>query len=303
MCVLSSINLQQSYCVQRRDAPATLLARLGLSWEGAAHLANQHTMRVQRWLSSRAPGAACFEGAGVTAASTGIPVPLLNLALDAQFPATCNAAAIAQEIADVKGFFVARDVPFTWWLSPLATPEDIDRRLRRHGLAPRDYRLPAMIAPLDAPERWPLGHPNVQVWSARDREDLEAASLIRRVAFRFPEGVALTYFEDMAEDWLRGDPARLYLARVGDAGPPVAMGALVMGDGVPGVYVLATLPDMERQGLGKAILHRILTDAAAEGHRLIVLTSGAKAYSLYRKFGFMHIFEYGLYQLSQVSER
>lgn len=53
---------------------------------------------------------------------------------------------------------------------------------------------------------------------------------------------------------------------------------------------------MERLGLGKAILHHILTDATANGHRLIVLTSGDKAYSLYRKFGFAHIFEYELYQ-------
>ena len=57
------------------------------------------------------------------------------------------------------------------------------------------------------------------------------------------------------------------------------------------------LPEAQQQGLGKAILARLLSQAAAEGHRLIVLTAGPQAYSLYRKFGFEHIFEYTLYRL------
>ena len=99
----------------------------------------------------------------------------------------------------------------------------------------------------------------------------------------------------MADSWLRGEPARLCLAGVGEGSPPVALGALIMGAKRPGVYVMATLPEWERQGLGKAVLTRILGDAAADGHELIVLTAGARAYSLYRKFGFQHIFEYLLY--------
>jgi GNAT superfamily N-acetyltransferase len=123
---------------------------------------------------------------------------------------------------------------------------------------------------------------------------LEAASAIRRIAFRFPAGVAADYFEAMAADWLRGDPARLYLARVED-GPPAAIGALIMGAGIPGVYVMATLPEWQRRGLGKAILTRILTGAAAEGPTIIALTAGKQGYPLYRQFGFEHIFDYDIY--------
>jgi ribosomal protein S18 acetylase RimI-like enzyme len=74
-----------------------------------------------------------------------------------------------------------------------------------------------------------------------------------------------------------------------------------MGNGLPGVYVMATLTQAQGQGLGKAILTRLLSQAAAEGHRLIVLTAGARAYSLYRKFGFEHIFEYTLFRLADRS--
>ena len=112
-----------------------------------------------------------------------------------------------------------------------------------------------MAAPLPASS--PALNPNVQTWQAASRTDLKAASYIRRKAFRFPKGKVLTYFEDMADDWLSGDPARLYLARLND-GPPAAIGAWIMGQGIPGVYIMATLPEWGRQGLGKAIMHRLV---------------------------------------------
>jgi ribosomal protein S18 acetylase RimI-like enzyme len=294
-----TVNAHQAFCTQRRVTSQTTLARFRLSWEETASLADRHTRAVQNWLSSRSPQGQRFDGLGVSATSTGLPVPLLNLAHSSHFPPGTDGQAIDTEIEAVRSFFAQRGVgrAFTWWLSPLAQPPDMGAYLARHGFQPGAYHLPAMVAPLSSSAHWPALNPRAQVWQAAGRPDLEAASLIRRTAFRFGEAAARTYFEDMAGDWLRGDPARLYVARAGEDGPPVAMGALIMGDGIPGVYVMATLPEAQRQGLGKAILARILSEAAAGGHRLIVLTAGPQAYSLYRKFGFEHIFEYTLYRL------
>ncbi len=293
------VNPQQLFCEQFRVTSATTEARFGLDWTATARLADAHTVAVQRWLSSRAPGARRLAGLGVTATSTGLAVPLLNLATGAHYPPETPVAVIDEEIAAVKAFFAARHVPFTWWLGPFPSPVEMGAHLRRHGFRLRDYRLPAMVAPLTESARWPTGNPRAEIWQARSRADLAAASTIRRAAFRFPAGTARTYFEDQAEEWLRGAPARVYLARLDPTGPPVALGALILGAGVPGVYVMATLPVWEGRGLGKAILARMLGDAAAEGHTLIVLTAGARAYSLYRKFGFEHIFEYELYRLEE----
>jgi hypothetical protein len=264
MCERQIVNPHQSYCSQYRVGTETTQARFGLSWDTAARLADQHTLSVQYWLSSRAPQAKCFEGRGVTATSTGLHVGLLNLALSSHFAPGSDDLVITKEIEAVKAFFADREVPYTWWLSPLATPLDMDVRLQSHGLAPRDYHLPAMIAPLQPPVVWPEFNPNIQVRQAQTLDDLQVASTIRRIAFRFPAGAALTYFEDMAEDWLCGDPARLYVARVSDADPFAAIGALIVSEGLPGVYVMATLPEWEHQGLGKALLAHILSTAAAE---------------------------------------
>jgi GNAT superfamily N-acetyltransferase len=151
-----------------------------------------------------------------------------------------------------------------------------------------------MVASLPSGQS-PALDPGVRVWQAAHRADLEAASTIRRIAFRFPDGAALDYFEAMEDDWLRGDPARLYLARLDD-GPPAAIGALIVGAEMPGVYVMATLPDWGRRGLGKAILARILAEAVTAGHDLIALTAGSQGYPLYRQFGFERVFDYSIYR-------
>jgi len=197
-------------------APEVIKARLGKSWDKVARLADEHTMAVQMWLPTRAPQAARFDGLGVTAGASGIPVPLLNLALGSRYPPGTSDEVIDAEIKALKAFFADRGVPWYWLLGPNLSPPDIARRLERHGLALGHPPLPAMVAPL--PAQFPPLNPDAQVWLAASRADLEAASTIRRVAFRFPAGAALDYFEAMADDWLKGDPARLYLARGWDTG-------------------------------------------------------------------------------------
>lgn len=266
----------------------------GLPLTEVIDIADRHTLSVQSWLASRSPQAAHWQGKGIRASSTGIGVPLLNLSLGFKFPPDARNETISAEIEAVKTFFAERAVPWYWWMSHQPQPAGVQARLEKHGFVYDRPPLPAMVAALPAPLQ-PYD-PAIQVWQANSRGDLEAASTIRRIAFRFPPDTALNYFEDMAEDWLCGDPARLYLARVGDE-PPAAIGALIMAEGVPGVYVMATLPDYGRRGLGKAILTRILTDAAADNHRLIVLTASHFGFPLYAQFGFKHLFDFDFFRL------
>lgn len=275
-------------------SPEIIEVQFGKPWSEIARLVDAHTMTVQGWLSTRAPRVAEFESIGLTANSTGLNVSLFNLALGCHFPPETDDAAIAAEIEALKQFYTKRQVPWSWWLGPFPQPANIFDRLKQHGLV-EAYQwpgLPAMAAPL--PAKSPPLNPQINVWPASSRADLVAASHIRRIAFDFPEGAALTYFEDMAGDWLGGNPARLFLAKVGN-GPPAAIGALIMGAGVPGIYIMATLPEWGRQGLGKAIMARMVSEATAEGHNILVLTAGDMGYGLYKKFGFEHIFNYKLF--------
>jgi GNAT superfamily N-acetyltransferase len=271
---------------------STLPDRVGQSWEDIIRFADTHTLCVQHWLASRAPNAVTFNGLGTRVASTGLKIRLLNQALGARYPVDTPPETIHAEINQIKVFFDERGVgEWYWWFGPFSSPPNILDLLKLQGLEYDGTGLPCMVAPLPC-KQIPAIHLDITVWQAQTLADLRAASFIRRTAFRFPTGEALTYFEDMPDTWLgETTPARLFLARSGN-GEPAAIGALIIAEGVPGVYVMATLPDRGRRGLGAAILARIMEDATQQGHKMIVLTASRYGFGLYQKFGFEHIFDY-----------
>ena len=270
----------------------------GQPYDDLARLADQHTLTVQAWLSSRSPNAVQQEGKGIKLSSTGLQVPLLNLALGCNFPDEVPGAEIREEVEAVKTFFARRGVPWLWWIGPHASPEKITSYFNSNGITPEPRKLPTMIA-LVGPQLKPnILHSNdIKVWRAQTEADLQAASQIRHKAFRFPAGAALHYFEAMKDDWLlESSPARLYLA-----GPqtdlPVAIGAVIQGAGIPGIYIMATLPAYMRQGFGKAILSRLLQQIETENaqNSTVVLTASRFGFPLYAQFGFQHLFDYSIY--------
>jgi GNAT superfamily N-acetyltransferase len=268
---------------------------IDLTWEQIARRVNDHTLAVQLWLDTRSPNAVQHDGLGVTCGSTGIQVPLLNQALGACYPQDCQVDEVENEIKSVQAFFEALRVPYYWWLSPFCQPENMPALLEKHGLSGRDGLLPAMGAFLPGEYDHQID-PEIRVWEAKGEEDLKAASFIRRTGFHFPDGVGLDYFESMPDSWLDPDsPACLYLAALGD-GPPAAIGALIYGADMPGVYVMATLPEWQQRSLGKATLARIMEEAnVRENDGIIGLTASRFGYGLYKQFGFQHLFDYHIF--------
>ena len=273
--------------MHEHQMPETL-ATLGMVMDEIVKIADEHTLAVQAWLSSRTPQAVQFQGIGTIVSSGGLFIDLSNLALGAHYPPTVVDEEIDKEIQTVKRFFSERNVPWIWWLGPNTQPKDMLQRLSALGLTGHSP-LPAMALALSAREK--AINPDVLVWQAKKRSDLEAASQIRRSIFELSSDIFFSYFEDMAEEWLQNASARLYLARYKD-GPPASIGALILGNSYPGVYAMTTLPEWERKGLGSAILERILREAENDGHSMIFLTASPKGYPLYQKFGFEHIFDY-----------
>jgi GNAT superfamily N-acetyltransferase len=236
----------------------------------------------------------------VKAASTGFKIPLLNLALGCDFPADSSEQEVDEEVKAIYEFFASRNVPWYWWMSAQPSPKNIGQILERHGLAYDAPSLPAMIALLSQDKSsLPTHDEKIRVWRARSMADLQAASTIRRIAFKFPAGEATAYFEDMPSDWLDDvSPARLFLAGENESAP-VSIGAVIEGAGMPGIYVMATLPEHHRKGYGKAILTRLLAEAASAGSRMIALTASRAGFGLYSQFGFYHLFDFDFYSISK----
>jgi GNAT superfamily N-acetyltransferase len=282
--------------MQQMVSEKELLERFGKSRNDLIKIVERHTLTVQAWLSSRSPEAARFEGKGVKASSTGFKIPLLNLAIGCDFPAGSCEKDVDEEVKAVIEFFARRNVPWYWWMNTQPAPKNIAQILAKHGLAYDAPPLPAMLAPLSQDkESFPIYDEKIHVWRARSIADLQAASRIRRMAFKFPEGEATSYFEDMPSDWLDdSSPARLFLAGENE-NAPVSIGAVIEGAGIPGIYVMATLPEHHRKGYGKAILTRLLSETASSGNQMIALTASKAGFALYSQFGFYHLFDFDFY--------
>ncbi|MFN8412432.1 MAG: GNAT family N-acetyltransferase [Anaerolineales bacterium] len=275
-----------------------LLARFGKSRNELIRITDAHTLDVQAWLSSRSPQAKTISGKGIRASSTGIKVPILNLALGCNFPEEASLPTINAEIRKLKEFFAERNVPWYWWMNTRPSPSNIGEILKQHGFISDEVPLPAMIAPIPKDINTLPVHPeDIQVWRAETIEDLRYASTIRRRAFKFTEGEALTYFEDMSSDWLDSSSrARLFLAGKSKS-EPVSIGAIIYGAGIPGIYVMATLPEHHRQGYGKAIMRKLLWEAKSFEGDFIALTASEAGFGLYSQFGFIHLFGFNFYEL------
>jgi GNAT superfamily N-acetyltransferase len=93
-------------------------------------------------------------------------------------------------------------------------------------------------------------------------------------------------------------PARLFLAGENES-EPLSIGAIIKGAGIPGVYVMATLPEHHRKGYGKAVLTRLLSEARSSGSQMLALTASKAGFALYSQFGFVHLFDFDFYSISK----
>jgi GNAT superfamily N-acetyltransferase len=107
----------------------------------------------------------------------------------------------------------------------------------------------------------------------------------------------------MPQDWLSDEsPARLFLAGPAESDivplrEAVSIGAVIHAAGIPGIYVMATLPEFHRMGFGKAILTQLFVEASKSEGKIIALTASKAGAGLYAQFSFMHLFDFDFYSI------
>ena len=194
---------------------------------------------------------------------------------------------LAQRLAAVEAFYVARNLPARYQICPIAQPPELDAVLAEHSYA--SVATTAVQVGDTATAR--AGLPVEMAWEMSLSPTVTPAWLM---AYGLGEGIRASELpgRQAIMDTIIA-PARYALAL--RHGEPVAVGsAVVQGDWV-GLFNIATLPQWRRQGAAQAILRTLLAWGLAQGASrtyLQVMASNAPALALYARLGYTTLYTY-----------
>lgn len=243
-----------------------------------------------------------MRGVGGTVEDRGNVVLVLNPNLPAKgfnFACKVDAGATSKEqvIDSVVATFRARELTPHFQLWSITRPSDFGVDLWQRGFQ-EDGELDVMVWKRPASVPWP---PGVRVRRVLEDADMEKAVEIVLRSFDFPLA-----WKDILLSSLASEPddvqGQTFLAEVD--GRAAGAGALVRtGDGIAGIYSVATLPEYRRRGVATAISLACIeahqgADGEANGEVLTLQAApGSQAKHLYERLGFETAYTLALYSL------
>jgi ribosomal protein S18 acetylase RimI-like enzyme len=225
----------------------------------------------------RSPKAELFDSAQLTWVRTGISNSFVNCVLRTQLKPEHVDATIEETLAHFKNV-----AAISWWTEPGTQPTDLGEYLLAHGLAYTEGG-PGMAVDLRALNEDLPTPPNLTVERVDDAEALEKWAYASIVGFELPDAEISIWFDVFAG--LGFDlPLRNYVGFLD--GEPVATSQLFLAAGVAGIYVVATVPEARRRGIGAALTLAPLRQARAMGYRIGILHSSPLGLGVYQQLGF-----------------
>jgi ribosomal protein S18 acetylase RimI-like enzyme len=216
---------------------------------------------------------------GVQRSITPYPDGLYNTIAGAQLQPRAVDGAIDRVTADAQAY----GVPIRWWVGPATRPADLGERLLARGftLGSED---PGMAVDL---EKLNEDVPVLEDFTIRRAEDEAGYRLWAEGMLR---GYGVEEIEEgMLEPWgilLKAAGLERMQAYTGFlAGRPVTSSLLFLG-GAAGIYMVSTLPEARRQGMGTRITLAPLLEARRLGYQVGVLIASPDGLPVYQKLGF-----------------
>jgi len=224
------------------------------------------------------PEAEFYDSPELTWLLTGLPSAFVNPVLRTRAEPDNTDALIERTLA----YFESRDVTkFAWLIGPGTRPANLGVHLAHHGLSYSADPVGMAVDLLVLEE-----HPNpagLTIEVVSDSRALEAWAIASILGTGLPETKVAGWFELFAALGF-GLPLRCYLGTLD--GEPVSTSQLFLGAGVAGIYVVATVPEARRLGVGTALTLAPLRDARAMGYRIGILHASPMGYGVYRRLGF-----------------
>lgn len=247
------------------DSMAALGIRMG-------EVASWQLVDVFRTILAASPDDRLVQGEGSLRLITGEPHPFGNFAVG---PALMDASVAAE----VAGPLAALGVPSAVLFPGESVPQDVLERLAPMGFE-RHGAMPAMAVDVRALPETSLAE-GYEFVTIGERMGSDAWVDCLAVGYELPVGVAGLFGPNRVGD--REDIR--YYGAVKD-GSVDSVSAVYLGEGVAGVYCVATREKARGRGLGAYLTAEPLRIALRDGFGVGVLQSSEMGYPIYKRLGF-----------------
>ncbi|CRK50483.1 Acetyltransferase [Rhodococcus sp. RD6.2] len=223
-------------------------------------------------------------------ADSGLGDDTFNLVCRARFSAEHASDRVAETTALVR----ESGRPFSWWVGPASTPDDLPDLLRLHGWSEHESEI-AMTAELSEIPA-PTIPGELRVETVTDGAGLRDYAALMAANWTPPSVTVTEYFAGVSSAVLSATCASTFVVGyVGDR--PVSGAEIHVSDGVVGLYGVVTLDDVRRRGYGTAVTLHALDRSRRSRVTTAVLQASADGVSVYTRIGFEPVGRYAEFAL------
>jgi ribosomal protein S18 acetylase RimI-like enzyme len=197
-------------------------------------------------------------------------------------------AYVEAKILATRDYFQAHGVGLNWAVGPMTRPGNLGIHLEKHGFSHRHEDTVMAVDMQTIQENLPTPAELV-IQGCRDAEMLRAWFPVAMRGFDATEEDTANYYKNYVKlGFGEGKSWHHYVGWLQNE--PVGVATLLLHAGVAGVYGVATIPEVRRQGVGAAMTLHVLHEARALGYQIALLTPSKMGIGIYRRIGFQ---EYG----------
>jgi GNAT superfamily N-acetyltransferase len=202
---------------------------------------------------------------------------------------------VTQRLREVLDSFAAKQVRYlSWWVEADAQPPQLGGYLEALGLTYLEG-MPGMAVDLEQMDPALASVSGLSIKHVTNQKDLRQWTDTLLSGFDLP----LRESEACCELYLPLGfdlPLRHYLGIWN--GRPVATSQLFLGEGVAGMYCVATIPEARRHGIGAAMSMKPMLEAREIGYRIGTLQASPLGAPVYQRMGFRKHAQFSHYYLA-----
>ncbi len=179
--------------------------------------------------------------------------------------------------------------PFSWWVGPSDTPEDLGLRLAQYGFR-KEIEEYVMFYKLDDFKPFDLDR-KITIEQVRTRKQIDDFLVTLSVY----DGNVSGFFNDkiISSEVMEKNP--LFVSYI--EGKPVSNGSLHFSEDIAGIYDIITSENLRECGIGTNMMKYLINFVYQKGYNEICLsTSSSSGFRIYSRLGFRVVGLYGYYE-------